>query len=546
MFVSRRWPLLPLVLAWPMAWATPAFPQEWAEPVPVVPATGEPAEAAQVVAEPARATPTEDAPGVFKLTGAARATASRTSSFGVDPNGTRSNDGVQGGSRITVQAEFDTGRRLGDWSLQATFAADALSGTFAGGPTIDGDKLPGNRWDPVLATQAWAGLSLRDLGTVRAGLMTSHWGLGLVANDGGHALDSRRDDWFVLPTTGDRVARAQLVLQPFGRTDSTARGLFLAFSMDQVIEDGTAVYAQGDNAVQEVAAVKWHFARERWAGIYFVHRDQTFHSTSGPFLRVNVVDGAFDLDWRKAGTGLRLQGEAALILGRTDLAPTPEHAEHDVRQSAAVAKARYDMGEMGLRFELDGGWFSGDNNLDDIALTGFKANPNYQQGILLFSQVLGWQTGRARVTASNPQLSGYPSADLDRLASGGSVTSAITAFPKVGWKAASFLEIYGGALFAFAPTAPIDAFSTHAVGGGTARNYLGKVPTGSLLGTELDFGAVATLTPADWPVGLALRGEYAVLLPGGVEAGQDGDSPIHGGRISLALLPKLSPAKDRP
>ena len=531
MSLSQR-RLLMLLAAFPLGLAVPVLADELAAPMVSLPAAASATDAA--LALPAAATTVDATDGVLRINGAARATASRTSAYGVDPNGARSSDALQGSSRATLQIDFDTGRRLGDWGAQAALAFDAVSGTYAGAPTLEGDKIPGARFEPFLPTQAWAGLSLRDLGTLRVGLMNSHWGLGLLANDGNHALDSRRDDWFVLPTTGDRVARAQLVMQPFGRTSTAARGLFVAFSVDQVIEDATAIRAQGDTAVQEVAAVRWHFAKERWAGVYYVHRDQTFHNTSGPFLKVDVLDAAFDMDYRKVGSGLRVQGEGAVILGRTDLAPTPDHPEHDVRQSAAVAKARYDWADKGLRFELDGGWFSGDDNLEDGALTGFKANPNFQQGILLFSQVLGWQSGRSRVTASNPQVSGYPSADLDRLATGGAVTSAITAFPKVGWKATSFLEIYGGALLAFSPTAPIDAFSTR-IGGGTPRNYLGKAPNGSLLGTEFDLGAVATLTSNAWPFTLALRGEYAILLPGGVQTGMDADSPVHGGRLSLSI-----------
>lgn len=485
----------------------------------------------------------EDAASV-ELSGAARATAARSSSYGVDPGGARSSDALQGSSRVTLRADLDSGRSLGEWTLAAAVAADALSGTFVGRPSLEGDKLPGSRWDRLVPAQAWASLGLRDLGSLRVGLMTSHWGMGLVANDGGHALDARRDEWFVLPTPGDRVGRAQLLLQPFGRDNSALRGLFVAGSFDQVVEDGSAVRAQGDDARQQVAALRWHLARERWAGLYYVHRDQTFHNSAGPFLRVHVLDGAFDVDWRKEGSGLRLQGEAVLILGRTSLAPTPQHAEHDVRQSAAVARGRWDFGDSGLRVELDGGWFSGDDNLEDGALTGFKANPNYQQGILLFSQVMAWQSGRARRTASNPHVVGYPSADLDRLATGGSVTSAVTAFPKVGWKATSLLQIYGGALLAWAPTTPIDPFSTRATAGGAPRNALGKAPDGSLLGTEFDLGAVATLAPRSCPVEVQLRGEYGLLLPGGVLAGMDGDAPIHGGRISVALVPRAPAAKE--
>ena len=59
----------------------------------------------------------------------------------------------------------------------ATVAGAAATGTFGhtGEATkLDGDKLPGTRWDPALLTQAWAGARLKDVGLLRAGLMHSH------------------------------------------------------------------------------------------------------------------------------------------------------------------------------------------------------------------------------------------------------------------------------------------------------------------------------------------------------------------------------------
>ena len=500
-------------------------PAAWAE---------EPAVTAEL---PAAATPAAaEEPGVLQLTGMARAGLARTSDFAVDRNGARSSSDLQGLSRIMARLDADSGRRLGELGLQASLGADFASGTFSGRPTLDGDKLPGSRYDNFLPTQAWVGASLRDLATLRVGLMTSQWGMGLVANDGNHALDSRRDDWFVLPGVGDRVARAILTVQPFGRDDkSQLRGLFLAGGIDRVIEDANAVYSKDDRATQGVFAARFFASPKQSAGLYYVYRDQTFGTGAHPFLRVHVIDGAFDVDYRSQGKGLRLQGEGAVIVGRTSLAPTPTFAEHDVLQGAAVVRARWAEGATGLRAEIDGGWFSGDDNLDDVSQNAFKANPNFQQGILLFSQVLGWQSGRARVTAADPRYSGYPSADLDRIATGGSVTSAVTAFPKIGYRFCKCLEVYGGALLAWSPRTPVDPFSTRTVGGGAPRNFLSQAPTDSMLGTEFDGGIVGTLAPTGWPMAVALRAEYAVLLPGGALAGLD--SPIHGGRLTLSVLP---------
>lgn len=478
-----------------------------------------------------------EAPGTLQVTGLARASAVRTTEFGVDRNGARSNSDVQGLRRVTLRADLDTGKRFGRFGVQAALGADFASGTFIGRTTTDGDKLPGSRLDTFLPTQAWAGVSLSDMATLRAGLMTSQWGMGLVANDGNHALDARRDDWFVLPTTGDRVARAQLTLQPFGRSQGMLRGLFLAGGADQVIEDAIAVRANGDRATQAVFAARLFVSKVRSAGLYYVYRDQSFGSGVHPFLRVHVIDGAFDFDFRTDNRGLRLQGECAAFFGSTNLAPTPTFPEHDVRQSAAIARARWDAGLTGLRLELDAGWLSGDDDLDDDSQNAFRANPNYQQGILMFSQVLGWQSGRAHVTAADPQYVGYPSADLDRIATGGSVTSAVTVFPKIGWKVAPALEVYGGALLAWSPRTPIDPFSTRAVGGGQPRNFLSQAPDGHMLGSEFDLGVVGTLAPERWPVALALRAEYGLLMPGGALAGLEADGPIHGGRLTLGILP---------
>lgn len=549
LILRRRLLSLPALLA--LALSPPALAQEPAPSAPiaedVTPVAVVAPPPAPILVAPSPAAPPAVAaePSPFQVAVAGRGTAQHFTSFAIDPGGARSNDAQQRSSRISLRAEFDSGRRLGEWGVHAAVAQDQYSGTFEGAPTLAGDKLPGSRWNAQVVTQAWAGLSLKDLATLRAGIMSNQWGLGLIANDGNHALDSRRDDWFVLPVTGDRVERVQLLLQPFGKSDSQLRGLFIAASRDNVIEDAIAVRSQGDVASQYLLAARYHLSRERWAGLYYLQRTQTFRSETGPFLRGHVIDAAFDLDWRTDQQGLRLQGEALVILGRTNLAPSPDHPEHDVRQAAAVVKARWQAGELGLRGELDAGWFSGDDNLDDSAVTAFKANRNFQQGMILFEQVLGWQSGRARLTASNLNVVGVPNQDLDRLATDGAVTSAITVFPKVGYKLSSLLELYAGALLALSPTPLVDPFTARTQGGGTPRNYLGKKPDGAYLGTELDFGAAATVSPQDWPVSLVLRGECAVLLPGGVLTGLDNDAPILGGRVTLALLPAATVSKER-
>jgi len=474
-------------------------------------------------------------PGTFAVGLSARATAGRASAFAVDRGGARAPSDPEVSSRLTLRFDVDSGDTLGTVSLGGRVAVDVASGTFVGKPAMEGDKLPGTRYDAVLPMALYGSVALKGLGLVRAGLMTSLWGVGLVANDGYAAFDGRRDAWFSLPLAGDRVARVLLALTPMGRSESPMRGLSIIAAADKVIEDSVAIYADGDRANQAVGALRFHLDPKRWAGLYYVLRDQTF--ASGRFLRAQVLDATAEFDLRQDGQGLRVQAEGAFIFGRTSLAPTPEFPDHDLRQAAGVAKLRYDLRAPALRFELDAGWFSGDDNMDDGTLTAFKANPNYQQGILLFQRVIGWQSGRARLTASNPLLVGKPADDLDRLATNGSVTSALTIFPKIGFRHSDLLEVYAGALLAFAPTPPIDPLSTRTLGGGEPRNYLSKKPDGALLGTELDLGLATTVQPWSVPLALDIRAEYGVLLPGGALAGLDTDGPIHGGRLTIGLVP---------
>ncbi len=504
-----------------------------AQTQPAVPPTDLPGAVTEVLRPAPASTTAATAPGVLQLAAAARVTAGSIGGYAVDPSGTRSSSSPQGASRLSLRGDLDSGERWGDWSAKARLGGDFVTGTFAGKQTLQGDQLPASRLDMALLTDAWAGIALKNQVDVRAGVMTSHWGMGLVAHDGAQAFDGRRQDWFSLPSTGDRVARAMVIAQPFGLKEHALRGLVLAAAVDRVIEDANASRAAGDVANQGSLAARWYLASQQWLGLYYLYREQSY--ASGRWLHAHVLDGTFDLDFSKDGQGLRLQAEAAAILGTSNLGPTPEYPQHNVRQGAAVARARYDIGA--LRLEFDAGWLSGDDQLDDGTRSAFKANPNYQQGIILFSQVLATQSGRARLTASNLQYMAQPAQDIDQLATKGSVTSAVTFFPKIGWKHSDLLEVYGGVLFALAPAIPIDPFSTTTSGGGQPRNFLGNIPTSSQLGSEFDLGVASTFSRASLPLAFQVRAEYGVLLPGGALAGLN--SPIQGGRLTLAFLPSV-------
>lgn len=495
--------------------------------------------------EPAAAPPTGLAEAVTPATSKAEqvpllqlrvaglATAGQSAAYAVDATGAKSPGELQIGGRLRLGVGLDTGDRLGTLGLLGALAAEVAPGTWQGSPTLPGDRLPGSRFDQVLPAEGWLGLGWgpkagHNAVQVRAGLMGSHWGLGLLANDG---RPEQAGGWFQVPQVGDRVMRLALVLTPWRGTDSPLRGLVISAGADEVVDDDVLI--SGDKARQIVGAVRMFLAADQSVGVYYAARDQ--EGPGGRGLQVHALDAAADLAFSQGWGVLRLQAESALIIGKTSLAPTPEFPEHDVLQGAVYGRGIAEVGKS-LRFELDAGWLSGDTSLDDGSVTAFRADPNFQVGVLLFPQVLAFQSGRARLRASDPDLVGQPNDDLDRLATGGAATSAIVLFPKAGAKFGDHAEVFGGALLALAPSPLTDPRASRTVGGGQAYNFLGQEPDGLVLGTEIDLGVRARLPLKALGGDFVATAEAALLLPGGALAGLD--EVVPGGRLTLAYLPR--------
>ncbi len=506
------------------------------------PAMAQPAEPAAVALPAAPTAPTADAgkgTAVIGLGIGGYASGQRTTAFAVDSQGGRSSSDPTLSSRLRAHLDARVASPGDRWVLDAALGFDVVDGTVLGRTLATlGDKLPDQRLETMIPQDAWIGVHYGKTVGIKAGLMTSHWGMGLVANDGGAGRTVDRNDWFSLGRSGDRVARVQVYAMPFAEDkDSPLRGWLVSASADSVIDDDTLTGAN-QKANQYSFATKLYLDKQRWAGFYGAYRDQ--HQDDGKTLKVGVLDGALDFDYRDAArNGMRLEAECAWITGDTTLSPTPDHPTHDIAQLGAMGRLSWAGVMPGMTLQLDGGYFSGDDNLDDGKLTAFHADRNVRQGLVLFERVLAWQTGRSRLQASNPNLVGKPAEDLDRLASDGSIFNAATIFPKIGYRVTDHIEIYGGALFAFSPSRVYDPYNTRVYGGGYPRNYLnGDSGNSRVLGTEFDVGVRGQMhLPGPWRSMVQLALEYGVLLPGAAIQGPDGNSdPVQATRLTLSLL----------
>jgi len=511
--LSPRWAALcSLTLVFAAAPAALAAPPP---PPPVAPAPG-PAPEARLVGEAREASP-------LGLTARVRAHAAvlGASSFPTDPDGTAYALDPTLDTQFRIRADYrhawgDGGRYI----LTLSYEHDLMSGVVLGGAEdFDGVDAPYTAdADRSALRVASARLSLGNALTLTAGAMTSHWGLGLVANDGAHGW-SPGSAMFSDPRGGDRVLGGILATGPHADGD-----LLVFTGLESVLDDDVLV--GDDSAWQALVGATYGPQGGAWqTGLYAVYREQ--ESDTGARTTVGVVDVYAKLEHAGSDITLRAELEAALIAGTTDLAPSPEHPQHDVLQAGAALRFAAEASHGGA--VLDILLASGDPAFDDDTQSGFKADRNFDLGLLFNDVVLAARTARTPVRADDPELAAVPAEDLDRLPTRGAATNTVSFFPRGWWRPVDGLELYGGVLIALSPTSESDAFNAR-LNGGAPQNALGGGPA-TLVATEFDAGLRAS--GLLWGTRVVLGLEGGVLLPGAGLTGPDGlgEDPIYGGRV---------------
>lgn len=432
--------------------------------------------------------------------------------------------------QVRLGLNIDTRKLFSPIFFSAHYEQDFLTGFFSGGEAeVNGIAMPlSQNAQRNVIRKAFARLTLGPVLTVRGGIMTSHWGLGLLANDGNHGW-TPGSAYFGDPRGGDRVQRILLATGPW-----TKDKLLLSVAYDKVLGDD--VLLNDDTAHQMIFAAVYGYGKETQVGAYVVRRDQDIPQPSlgrNKKTSVWVYDVHAKSSWYLGDEAkLSAELEGVVIEGETTLAPNPEFSKNDVLQAALAAKINLSFGASGGVLDII--YATGDQNFDDGAQNAFRADPNYEMGLLLFRQVLSAQTGRSPITAGDLNLVGVPNEDLDRFPTRGSVSNTIAVFPK-GWlRIYDGLELYGGPLFAWGETSLADPRNTR-FNGGYPVNLLGG-EGGRYLGTELDLGIRAQL--GLWRgATLNLGAEGGAFFPGDAFKGEEPNDltmgAVYGGRLMV-------------
>jgi hypothetical protein len=377
------------------------------------------------------------------------------------------------------------------------------------------------------------------VGLIRAGRMTSQYGLGVIANAG-----EDDDDRFGVRRFGDVVDRGLLLLKPFRPlTGQDAWGDYLTFmgSADLVFRDENAVFADEDRAYQGNGGIFWMHPRYT-NGAVFTRRVQ--EDADGDELEAYVVNvngrnrlALSTMPSDEPGKGevddlaLSLAYELVWLMGHTDRLQqlgSPEGL--DLESFGAVGRLGFEWNSIGLEADLEVGYASGDNNNYDDESHAFFFDPDYNVGMVFFDEMLPLITARAAEISSDPANLAVPPKGLDLVPSQGRVTNALYYFPQLRytWHPDSeFVEKLQGLMGGLVITTP--AYFGHSYytfrNGGLAANHLGRSTDSRYVGTELLAGLRFEVWP--WPdhVGLSLKLDQSYFLPGAALADPDGKTP---------------------
>ncbi len=427
-------------------------------------------------------------------------------------------DGNTVGWGPAVDSRVRLGLDLRGEDVRAGLESDLLTGQIAGATwDLGADERGRHRLDAwtlagVAPRKAFVGARLPWF-DVEAGLQTSHWGLGILANDGAS------DPLFGRTDFGDRVLRLRLATQPFARRGERPQ-LYTGVGGGRGGGGGRAGGGGGGGAYQGVAALLYVTDLERTGGrvaprrlgVYGVVRDQT--TRDDRTLRVGVIDAYGEWTAPGGGAWLTVAGEAATLLGRTDASRTyTEPGGVRVRQLGAAGRAVLESADGRAAAHLRGAYASGDRSTDDGVVSDFRFDRDFDVGMVLFDEVLGAIDLAAHRLATDPDVAAVPPDGVDTLIAEGAVHGAAALQPAVVVLPRPWLELKLGAVAAWS-TSPI-AHPFYAFrNGGAPTNHLERPAPGRYLGTELDWGVgVPDSATASWRVhpSLGIQGGHAWL-----------------------------------
>ncbi len=416
---------------------------------------------------------------------------------------------------MVAEVDLFAGRIVGD--ADPAVPEDAQSGTRASRDLLSSGRLV----DP----RQFYAKYLTPVGQLSAGLQTSQWGLGILANSGATDTEGLFNQHF----GGDRVIRAVFATAPLRplSEESFLKDIYLAVGGDFVWRDENADLLAGDQALQGMSALLYD-TEDTKGGTYVVYRNQTDRDDDSLEIWAFDVYGDHTLTVAERFE-IRAAAEAAFLTGSTNRTLTQHGEPVSVTGLGAAAELGVHYEPIDLGFELRTGYASGDANTDDDTLYRFRFDPNYSVGLVLFDYYLPAVTRTSVDAIHDPARSGAAPKGVGGLVNDGGVENAMYLSPRLLYgNEDSFLA---GVSFLWAQSdQPLyDPYSSFE-NGGVPTGINGRQPASTDLGMELDAALQYRFEPVD-TLTLEMKGEYGIFFPG--EAFEDASGAPQGAQ-SLA------------
>jgi hypothetical protein len=494
--------------------------------------------------------PPEDDLVRFQIHGEYQARFQSMRSFPLDPTTSRANE-VPG----LLESSMGQNHFVSHWlrltprfqlrkTLEVVGQFDLLTGLVAGDKSreVGADRAPRDEYDGFKNVQLrYLYMQLTTpIGVLRVGQQGSHWGLGILANDGDHPT------LFGDYRYGALTERILFATKPGGKDSD----VIVAIAGDLVYRDNTARLTRGDQAFQGVLAALYEKGPNQ-VGVYAVYRNQTndkqslqpyFPYTEG--LEVGVLDatGRFavpvqgDPDWFLFGGA-----ELATIFGSTNILRTQNQALEGSRTTVRSYGGAVQLGfvnrgtcscdvtpkgdpiEFGrLAAQVEIGYASGDADPYDGTQRRFVMDPNHKIGLVLFDEVMRFQTARAATAAQDPLLTNAerPTPGVELLPTNGGIAGAQYINPTFVYRPGRRLDLKAGMVVAQTTADYVDPYRLATQGGYV--NYRGGDSKKHDLGMEIDAG-FEYRAPLEYGMTLQLGMQGGVLFTGGALANAAGE-----------------------
>ena len=447
----------------------------------------------------AMAEPTADeAPKPVETSGTLRLVATQRPGFVVDFEGRELESGLVFDSRFRTQVDLD----LSGWTLQV--GGDLIDGQFAGSPwNLDGTTH--NYHPEVIGVFNASNFNLRAAQVkrkfgglaVQSGITTSHWGLGLIANDGNHEQLFSRTDY------GDRVFRTAAITKPMDK-------LVVMVGGDWVLEDDIGGYTDGHMAYQGLASAQYFANKDNAVGFLSVYRKQTKMDTEksleGMILDVYAkgLQSVGNLELYGAVEGVYLHGEHGQISNRMN----PDGLAVRSYGTVAQLEVRHQKATVGLH----AGFASGDANPSDDVYSTFSIDRDYNAGSMIFDLHQAATEVATYNLITDPEHAGNPPDGVEFAVTEGAIRQAMYLQPTFTYKGfTDWMDVAVGSVLAW-QTVPVSSPFISYRNGGVAVNHLGEATEGYQLGVELNW---AVMINHQYDSGLknGLSIEGAHLLP---------------------------------